>query len=80
MGYARSTYRDSETYLRLVVGLDETDNHLILKQFKSHFITYERSPGIYSIKDTSEVVYTMREHEGTLRNDYDDISMKTKPI
>ena len=32
MGYARSPFRDFENYLRIVVGLDEDDNQLILKQ------------------------------------------------
>ena len=33
----------------------------------------------YSIKDNSEVVHTMRDHERTLRIEYDDINMKTNP-
>ena len=32
MGYARSPYRDFEIYLRIVVGLEEDDIQLILKQ------------------------------------------------
>ena len=62
----------------MVFGLDENDIQLILKQYNSHFISYELSPGIYTTKDISEVVYTMGDHEGTLRIEYDDISMKTK--
>ena len=80
MGYARSSFRDFESYLRIVVGLDEDVILLILKQYNSNFVTYELSPGIYSIKDISEVVYTMGDHEGTLQIEYDDIRMKTKPI
>ena len=65
--YAGSPFRDVESYLRIVVGLDEDDNQLILKQYNSNFITYELSPGIYSIKDISKVVYNMGDHKGTLR-------------
>ena len=31
-----------------------------------------------SIEDFSEVVYILRDHEGTLQTDYDDFSMETK--
>ena len=43
------------------------------------FVTYELSPGAYTIKDILEVVYTMGDHEGTLQIGYDHIAMKTKP-
>ena len=46
MAYAKSPLRDFESYLRIVVGLDEDDIHLILKQYKSNFITYVLSPQI----------------------------------
>ena len=80
LAYARSPFRDFESFLRIVVGLDETDIHLILKQYISSFVTYELSPGIYSIEDFSEVVYTMGDHEGTLQIEYNDMSMKAKLI
>ena len=47
LGYTRSSFRDFESYLRIVVGLDEKDIQLTLKQYNSHFITYELTPGIY---------------------------------
>ena len=78
MGYARSPFRDFESYLRMVVGLDEDDIQLVLKQYNSNFVVYGLFPGIYAIKDNAEVVYTMEDHEGTLGNEYEDISMKTK--
>ena len=34
----------------------------------------------YLVEDFSEAVYTMVGHEGTLKLEYDDISMKTKFI
>ena len=78
MGYARSPFRDFEIYLRFVVGLDEDDIQMTLKQYNSNFVTYEISPGMYSINDISEVVYKMGDHGGILQMKYDDISMKTK--
>ena len=33
---------------------------------------------MYRINDISEVVYSMGDYEGTLKNKYDEISMKTK--
>ena len=65
LGYARSPFRDFESYLRLVVGLDDDDIWLILKQNKSISVTYDLSPGIYKIKDNSEAAYKMRDQKET---------------
>ena len=46
MDYARSSFRDLEGYLRIVVRLDEDDIQITLKQYNSIFDTYELSPGI----------------------------------
>ena len=54
-GDASSPLRDFESYLRIVVGLNEDDIQIILKQYNSKFIKSELSPGVYSIKDISEV-------------------------
>ena len=78
VGYARSPFRDFESYLRIVVELGEDDIQNILKQYNSNFITYQLSPGIYTIKDISKSVYTMSDYEGTLQIEYDDDTMKTK--
>ena len=43
MGYARPSFQDFESYLRTVVGLDEYDIQLILKQCNYFFITYENT-------------------------------------
>ena len=80
MGYATSIFRDSESYLRLVIGVDEDDSRISLKQYNSKFVTYKIPPGINSYKDSSEAVCTMGDHDWTLRIEYDDISMKTKLI
>ena len=56
MGYARSPFRDFESYLRIVVGLDEDDIQLIFRQYSSVFVTSEKPPGVYLIKDISEAM------------------------
>ena len=80
LGYSRSPFQDFESYLRIVVGLDEEDIQLILKQYKSHFITYELTPGIYTIQDISDSIHTFSGHSEIIEIEYDDISMKTKII
>ena len=80
LGYSNSLFRDFESYLRIVVGLDEEDIRLILKQYNSHFITYELTPGIYTIQDISDVIHTFSGHSEIIQIEYDDISMKTKFI
>ena len=80
LNYSRSQFRDFESYLRIRVCLDEEDIHLILKEYNSHFITYQLSPGIYTIKDISDVVQTFSGHSDIIEIEYNDISMKTKII
>ena len=41
IGYARSPFRDFESYLRIVVDLDEDDIQLISKQYNSDSVTYK---------------------------------------
>ena len=50
MGYARSLFRGFESYLRIVVGLED-NIRLILKQYNEKFITYELDPGNYTTED-----------------------------
>ena len=78
LNYSRSQFRDFESYLRIRVGLDEEDIQLILKEYNSHFITYELTPGIYTIKDISDVIHTFSGHTEDIEIEYDDISIKTK--
>ena len=80
LNYSRSKFRDFESYLRIGVGLDEKDFQLILKDCNSHFITYQLSPGIYTIKDISDVVQTFSGHSDIIEIEYNDISMKTEII
>ena len=51
---------------------------MILNYYNSNFVTYETALGIYSIKDISEGVYPLGDHEGTSRFEYNDITMNTK--
>ena len=67
-----------KNYLRVIVGLDEDAIQVILKQINSKFVTYEISPGFYTIKDISEAVYTKSDHDGIIPTGYDDVTMKTK--
>ena len=78
LGYSRSQFRDFESYLRIVVGLNEEDFRLILKQNNSHCITYDLTPGIYGIQDISNAIHTFSGHTEIIQIDYDDITMKTK--
>ena len=80
MGYARSLFRDFESYLRIVVDLEEDNIRLILKQYNEKFITYELDPGNYTTEDLKKAVYPLGDHEGTLQTGYDDLDKKVKLI
>ena len=80
MGYARSPFRDFESYLRIVIGLEEDNIQLILKQYNEKFTTYELDPGNYTIEDLQKAVYPLGDHEGTLQIEYDDLNKKVKLI
>ena len=51
MRYAKSTFRDFESYLRISINLDEDDIQSILKQYNLKFVTHKISPGFYTLKD-----------------------------
>ena len=80
MGYARSPFRDFESYLRIVIGLEEENIRLILKQYNEKFITYELDPGNYTIEDLKKAVYPLGDYEGTSQVEYDDTNKKVKLI
>ena len=80
MDYARSLFREFECYLRIVVGLEEDNIRLILKQYNEKFITYELDPGNYTIEDLKKAVYPLGDHAGTLQIAYDDLDKKVKLI
>ena len=76
LGYCSSSFRDFQSYLRLVVGLDEENIQLILKEYNSHFITSQLTPGIYTIQDISDAIKTFSGHEETIELEYDDITKR----
>ena len=80
MGYAKSPFRDFESYLRIFVGLEEDNIRLILKQYNEKFITYELEPGNYTTGDIQKAVYPLGDHKGTLQIEYDDLYKKVKLI
>ena len=80
LNYSRSQFRDFESYLRIRVGLDEEDIQLILKEYNSHFLTYQLNSGIYTIQDISDAVHNFSGHSEIIEIEYNDISMKTKII
>ena len=77
LGYSASSFRDFESYLRLVIGLIEEDIQLILKEYNWHFISCELTPGIYTIQDISDAIQTFSSHQVTIQLEYDDVSMRT---
>ena len=74
MGYAR----DFESYLRIVIGLEDDNIQLILKQYDENFVTFELEPGNYTIEDLQKSVHPLCDHEKTLQIEYDDINKKVK--
>ena len=80
MGYARSPFRDFESYLRIKVGMEENDIQLFSKQYNEKFITCELDPGNNTIEDLKKAVYPLGDHEGTLQIAYDDLDKKVKLI
>ena len=79
-GYARSLFRDVESYLRIAVGLEEDNIRLILKQYNEKFITYALEPGNYNIEDIHQAVYSLDDHKGNIQIEYDEINKKVKLI
>ena len=51
MFYATFLFRDFESYLRILVCLEEDDIRLILKQYNEKFVTHVLEPGNYTIED-----------------------------
>ena len=79
-GYANSSFRDFESYLRIIIGLEEDDIQLILKQYNEKFVSYELDPGNYTIDDIQKAVHPLGDHKGILKSEYDDLNKKVKLI
>ena len=56
VGYSQRKLQDLECYVRTEVDSVENDNRLVLAESKSSVNSYEKSPGISTSKDLSEVV------------------------
>ena len=80
MGSFKSSLRDFESFLRIVVGLDEDDVQILFKTYNLYFVIKETTPGINPKRKTSEVIYHMGDLKGTLQIECDNIRMKTKKI
>ena len=83
--YKSSLFQDFESFLRTEVDLVEDDIRLVLDEDISIFITYKVSPGIYTLKDLSEVLLRNLQSEFEGFNnatdiEFDDITMKTKSV
>ena len=63
-----------------MVGLDEEDVQLILKEYNSHFITFELTPGNYTIQGISDTIHTFSGHSEIVKIECDDLNKKTKII
>ena len=70
-GYAESSFRNFESYHRIIVGLEEDNIQLILKQYNEKFVSYVLDPGNYTIEDIQKAVYPLGDHEGTLQIEND---------
>ena len=78
--YSVSPFRDFESYLRNVAGLEEDNIQLILKQYNEKFITYDLDPGNYTIGDLQKAFYRLGGQEGTLQIEYDGLNKEVKLI
>ena len=67
LGCTRSPFRDFESYLRNVIGLDEKDIQLFFKQYYSFFITFELTPGIYTVQEPSHAVHIFSGHSEIIK-------------
>ena len=79
-GYAESSFRDFESYLRITIGLEEDDIQMILKQYNEKFVSYELAPDNYTVEDIQKAVYSLGDHEGRLQIEYDGLNKKVKLI
>ena len=65
--YVHSPFRDFESYLRVLTGLNEDNFQLILTQYNSKIVTYKISTGAYAYKDLFEVLSGGFENEFEIR-------------
>ena len=83
--YTRSVFQDFESFLRTQIDLVEDDIKLVLDEYKSNFVTYELTPGIYTYRNIAEALYYILESEYLSSSSeilirLDDITRKTKLV
>ena len=78
--HAQSPFRNFESYLRILIGLDEDDIQLTLKQYNPFSTSSEISPGIYSIKDISEVLSKVFKNNLKSEDEFDRMLNFINPI
>ena len=83
--YTSSVFQDFESFLKTQIELIEDDVKLVLDEYKSSFITYEISRGIYTFKEISEALFNILQSEypipsNTIVIEFDDITRKTKLV
>ena len=80
LGYVKSPFRDFESYLGTLFGLDGEDVHLILKHFNSKIITNGISPGIYAFKDLLKFLQEVLKGNLKSEDEYNQILDMINPI
>ena len=83
--YNISIFPNFERFLRTEVDLVEDDIRLVLDEYNSSFITYEKQPGVYTYKDLSEALLRVLkpENEGyhnAIVIEINYLTMKTKLV
>ena len=83
--YVDSVLQDFESFLRTQIDLVEGDVRLVLDEYNSSFVTYKITPGIYTFKDLSEVLFNILqlkypESSSGIVIEFDDITRKTKLV
>ena len=83
--YKSSIIQDFESFLRSEAELVDDNINLILDEHNSNFINYETTPGLYSIKDLSQVLLRdlrndNNDNSHSITIEIDDITMKTKLV
>ena len=83
--FKSSIFQDFESFLRTEIDLVEDDIGFVLDEYNSSVITYEITPGIYTFRHLSEILFNILQPEYELINnpvdiEFDDITMKIKLV
>ena len=83
--YNSSIFQDFESFRRTNFDIFEDDIRLVLDEYISNLITYEKLSGIHTFNGLLEAVFLILQPEYEVFNisvdfEVDDISMKTKLV